>query len=72
MLFRSIVGSNSYYCQFLKNINKNDLKDRAEQYFYEEQWYLSYLDYFAISIYDNSYLDKCNKCLDILKKGGKL
>lgn len=67
-----IVGFNSYYCQFLKNINKNDLKDRAEQYFYEEQWYLSYLDYFAISIYDNSYLDKCNKCLDILKKGGKL
>ena len=57
---------------FLKNINKNDLKNRAEQYFYEKQWYLSYLDYFASSIYDNSSLDNCNKCLDILKKGGKL
>lgn len=67
-----IVNSNSHYCKFLKNINKSDLKNRAEQYYYEEQWYLSYLDYFAISIYDNSYLEMCDKCLNKLNKEDKI
>lgn len=51
--------SKSMYLKFINDINLDELEERAEQYLYEEQLYLSLLDYFAIYI-------KINKNKDIL------
>ena len=40
----------SIYFNFLNNINLDELEERAEQYLYEKQYYLSLLDYFGIYI----------------------
>ncbi len=42
--------SKSIYFNFLNNINLDELEERAEQYLYEKQYYLSLLDYFGIYI----------------------
>lgn len=42
--------SKSTYFKFLNNINLEELEERAEQYLYEKQYYLSLLDYFGIYI----------------------
>lgn len=64
-----IFDYDSHYLKFLQNINKKELKDRAHQYYHEKQWYLSYLDFFAISLYDNKYLNMCDKCINKLEGG---
>ena len=51
----------SMYFQFLNDINIDELEERAEQYLYEEQYYLSLLDYFGVYIKtkkDKKYIDK--------------
>ncbi len=58
--------SKSIYLEFLNNINLDELEERAEQYLYEEQYYLSLLDYFGIYIKTQKNKRKIDKIINKL------
>lgn len=62
------IECGSSYIEFAKKIDKTDLLCRAKQYYYEKQWYLSLLDYFAVAIEDKRFIKNCDKCLSNLKE----
>lgn len=51
---------NSIYLKFLNDIKLDELEERAAQYLYEEQYYLSLIDYFGVYIKTK----KDKKCID--------
>jgi hypothetical protein len=61
-------GVESKYMKYLFDISSEEHVRRAEQYFYNEQWYLSLRDFFAAYLLGNrSAKKKCDLCSDKIK-----